>query len=63
MPFASTVAKLRHFALVSSEAILHIPSRFDAWLDERAAQRTLYGMSERSLADIGLTHPDFAKHC
>ena len=35
-------------------------SRFEAWLDDRRERRTLYGMDERSLADIGISHPEFA---
>ena len=32
--------------------------RFEAWLEARASYRTLRGMDDRALADMGLTRAD-----
>ena len=34
--------------------------RAEAWFQARSTRRVLYHMDERTLSDIGITHPDFA---
>ena len=55
-------AEFRHFASMPSASgwVLRHLLRVEAWLNARAARRVLYHMDERSLADVGITHPDFA---
>jgi uncharacterized protein YjiS (DUF1127 family) len=61
---ASVLGKvgLRNFEVLWALAgLLEQPlSRLESWLDDRSERRSLYGMDERSLADIGISHPDFA---
>jgi len=62
MSLAITVAELRHLASPAATRALLVRQllRVDAWLDARASRRALYGVDARTLADLGLSHPDFA---
>jgi uncharacterized protein YjiS (DUF1127 family) len=60
MSLATAVDELRHLSSATRVSLLRCLLRVDAWLDARASRRALYQMDERTLADIGLSHPDFA---
>jgi uncharacterized protein YjiS (DUF1127 family) len=38
--------------------VLDVLLRFESWLDRRRTSKELYGMDDRSLADIGLSRAD-----
>jgi uncharacterized protein YjiS (DUF1127 family) len=50
--------EVRHAGVAA--AVSRLIERYETWLDDRAARRALYAMNEQGLADIGLSHPDFA---
>ena len=38
--------------------VLELLLRFESWLDRRKSSKELYGMDDRTLADIGLSRAD-----
>jgi uncharacterized protein YjiS (DUF1127 family) len=63
MSLTPAIAELRNLGSLRALAGLVASPllRYEAWLDSRASRRALYHMNELDLADIGLTHPDFAE--
>ena len=55
------IAELRRAAATSGGRLMRHLLALEARRDARASRRELYRLDDRALADIGLTHPDFAE--